>query len=272
MAEYMYGIREDGSVVSIYDIKDNEFGKRCGCKCPQCHRLLQACALSEHSKKSRYFRHDYEGYNREGIDSLNGCTATSANESGLHMMAKELIAETRRIALPAMITNVMRLGLEYDKDIMIRLREKIDHEITLAPEFVFDCSDVVEVEKQYNRFRPDVCVSGNGQTYFIEIAVTHKVDADKQTKVETSGLPMLEIDLSQYVDEGISREALRALLSESVKHKRWICLPGDVMEGLRQNVMEQAQIMIKEKEDAEKHLPSDYSFSSNYIQQYSQQQ
>ena len=97
MAEYMYGVRKNGSIVCINDLDDVEVGLRCECKCPQCNRDLQACALTSEAV-SRYFRHNNEEYNREGISSLNGCTATSANESGLHMMAKELIAETRKIA------------------------------------------------------------------------------------------------------------------------------------------------------------------------------
>ena len=67
MPEYMYGVREDGSIVSINDIELSEVGKRCKCKCPQCRRDLQACSLLESNKKSRYFRHHNEGYNREVV-------------------------------------------------------------------------------------------------------------------------------------------------------------------------------------------------------------
>ena len=112
MPEYMYGVREDGSVVSINDIALTESGRRCKCKCPQCHRDLLACSLQE-VKVRRYFRHDKEVYNRDDIDSLDGCTATGANESGLHMMAKELIAETKKIALPPMTLAIGQLKLPF---------------------------------------------------------------------------------------------------------------------------------------------------------------
>ena len=175
MSEYMYGVREDGSIVSIRDIDFKETGLRCRCKCPKCHRDLQACSLYER-KVHRYFRHNNEGYDRERIEGLNGCTATSANESGLHLMAKELIAETRKIAFPPMQLSLEQLRLPYSEEILSRLPQTT----LLRPEFVFECNEVVEIEEEYPNFRPDVRVSGNGETFLIEIAVTHRVDADKQ--------------------------------------------------------------------------------------------
>ena len=248
MPEYMYGIREDGSVVSINDITLSEVGLLCKCKCPQCRRDLQACSLLESNKKSRYFRHHNEGYNREGIDNLYGCTATSANESGLHMMAKELIAETRRIAFPSMNLSVDRLGLQYGDEILAQLPQSIP----LRSGFIFECNEVVEIEKPYPQFRPDVSVSGNGETFLIEIAVTHRVDVDKREKVQKYGLPMLEIDLIEYVESGISRDALRKIITEEIKHKQWISFAKDMVASARQSLTVQADSIKKRLDDIRK--------------------
>ena len=248
MPEYMYGIREDGSVVSINDITLSEVGLLCKCKCPQCRRDLQACSLLGSNKKSRYFRHHNEGYNREGIDNLYGCTATSANESGLHMMAKELIAETRRIAFPSMNLSVDRLGLQYGDEILAQLPQSIP----LRSGFIFECNEVVEIEKPYPQFRPDVSVSGNGETFLIEIAVTHRVDVDKQEKVQKYGLPMLEIDLIEYVESGISRDALRKIITEEIKHKQWISFAKDMVDSARKSLTVQADSIKKRLDDIRK--------------------
>lgn len=247
MAEYMYGVREDGRVVSINDLEDVEIGLRCKCKCPQCKRDLQACSLTS-KKVTRYFRHNNEGYNREGIDSLNGCTATSANESGLHMMAKEIIAETRKVAFPAMRISLDWFQLDFSEDTLSQLPQNIP----LQSEFIFDCNEVVEIEKPYPQFRPDVSVAGNGQTFLIEIAVTHRVDADKLARVENYGLPMLEIDLSDYVDAGIKREDLRKLISEGFEHKKWISFSNDAVADIRKDLIEKACAIQKRKEELQK--------------------
>ena len=247
MAEYMYGIREDGHIVSINELRDIEVGLKCKCECPQCHRKLEACALGERSKVNRYFRHYNEGYNREGIADLNGCTATSANESGLHLMAKELIAENRQIMLPAMEIDLTRLNLQYDEDILSCLPQNIP----LRSAFVLDYSEAGELEKLYPGFRPDVSITGNGNTFLIEIAVTHKVGVDKQKKVEEYGLPMLEIDLRDYVEVGITRENLRKILFEETTHKKWISFPKDLINGALQNITAQAEGIKKRKEEEE---------------------
>lgn len=259
MPEYMYGVREDGSIVSIRDIDLTESGLRCKCKCPKCHRDLQACSLLE-KKVRRYFRHNNDGYDREGISNLNGCTATSANESGLHMMAKELIAESRKIAFPPMSLSLEQLNLPFSADILSQLPEST----LLRPAFLFECSEIVEVEKPYPQFRPDVSVSGDGETFLIEIAVTHKVNRDKQEKVEHLGLPMLEIDLSDYVETGISRDDLRNIISVETDHKKWITLSKSLVDDIRCKLTQQAEGIQKriealENRRKESFTPKNYS-------------
>lgn len=259
MPEYMYGVRKDGSVICINDLDDAEFGLRCECKCPQCKRDLQACALTSQAV-SRYFRHNNEEYNREGISTLNGCTATSANESGLHMMAKELVAEAKSIALPSMSLTLDRFGLQFGDRVLSRLPQNI----LLRDSFIFEYNDVVEIEKPYPEFRPDVSISSNGQTFLIEIAVTHRVNAGKQKRVEDYGLPMLEIDLSSFVETGISREELCKLITESTDHKKWISLSKELMDDTRKDLTGRAIAIQKHLEELdterkEYFLPNNYS-------------
>lgn len=254
MPEYMYGVREDGKVVSIEDIDIGSFGLRCRCKCPKCHRDLQACSLKS-EKVHRYFRHNNEGYNPEGIDSLNGCNATSANESGLHLMAKEIIAQTRKIAFPPMILALEQLGLSFDEEILSRLPQSIP----LRSGVVFSCDEVVEVEKPYPQFRPDVSVCGGGQRFLIEIAVTHRVDADKREKVRSYGLPMLEIDLRRFVETGISREALCRVIAEEMDHKAWIAFPKSDLERTITELTQKAEQLEKQRAAQEKYRKESFS-------------
>lgn len=242
MSEYMFGVREDGSTVSIFDIPIEEAGLKCRCKCPKCNRDFQACSLQ--GKVQRYFRHNTEEYDSSGISSLNGCSATTANETGLHLMAKEIIAETKTIAFPAMIVPRVQWHLNFSEELL----EKIPEAHTLRHASVFHCNEVVVEERTHQGIRPDVSVSSDEGTFLIEIMVTHRVDRDKREKVTALGLPMLEIDLSSYVEEGISRDALQKVITERLENKKWLCYPKDLFDRTR-NVLNHTLQGLKEKRE-----------------------
>ena len=160
------------------------------------------------------------------------------------MMAKEIIANTRKIAFPAMNLSLTALNLPFHADVL----SKLPSTTTLRPSFVFDCNEVVSLEKHYPQFRPDVSVSGNGEEYLIEITVTHKINADKVEKVKQYGLPMLEIDLSGYVEEGISRADLQEIIVSGFEHKTWICLPGQIVANTQKFLTEKANEIQRQLE------------------------
>ena len=90
------------------------------------------------------------------------------------------------------------------------------------------------------------------------------MDAGKQEIAENYGLPMLEIDLSGYVEAGISRGDLSKLLTESTEHKKWICFSKELVDNTRNDLMGQAIAIQKHLEELdvkrkEYFLPNNYS-------------
>jgi hypothetical protein len=57
--------------------------------------------------------------------------------------------------------------------------------------------DTVVLELREDGFVPDVRGMALGQTLYIEIRVTHEVDARKRERLERRGVSTLEIDLSR---------------------------------------------------------------------------
>ena len=246
MAEIMYGIRENGNIVSIDDIAIGETGLLCKCKCPLCHRDLLACSLD--GKVMRYFRHHVADH------EFSGCSATHANESALHKMAKEIILEEKRIALPPMDAPISRFKLPFEQAVTIRLPQSV----SLQTELMLEHIKAVELEKKYQGFRSDLCISANNQTYLVEIAVTHRVNLIKQRKVESCGIPMLEIDLRGYLTTGINRETLREIIVNELGSKKWISYPAELYNQACKTLMEQATIIHKQIEETKHKAQKEY--------------
>lgn len=75
-----YGIRE-GKVVRISEIPTDQRGLKCNCTCPGCGKNLVA-RLGE--KKQKHFAHQGDA-----------CDIASAQQTALHMLAKEIIEEKK---------------------------------------------------------------------------------------------------------------------------------------------------------------------------------
>ena len=80
-----YGIR-DGKIVHISDIPRDQNGLACNCTCPGCRTSLQARIGT---KKQKHFAH-----NNESRDTA------SAQQTALHMLAKEIIEKEKQIFVP----------------------------------------------------------------------------------------------------------------------------------------------------------------------------
>ncbi|MDO4526440.1 MAG: hypothetical protein Q4B61_14055, partial [Bacteroidales bacterium] len=55
--------------------------------------------------------------------------------------------------------------------------------------------------------------------------VTHFVDEEKQKKIASVGLPMVEVDLSSLHGQSLSREVIRDVLVNQTNGKTWIYNP-----------------------------------------------
>lgn len=137
---------------SVY-IDDVPNGKKCGCVCKECKGEL--VAKNGGKIKAHHFAH------ASGTDSFK-CSQTA-----LHLLAKEIIAEERRV--PAFV----------------------DGNIS----FVSVAS--VEQEKNLGDIRPDLYAEHDGKPLAVEIFVSHAVDDAKFAKIQERRLTTFEINLSE---------------------------------------------------------------------------
>ena len=206
MAELMYGIRQlDNKVVSVEDVPS---GISCNCLCPECGSKLIA---RKGQKNEHHFAHA----------NNSNCNINHINQTLLHKFAKQIIHEEKMMMFPELKVSRKELMLE-------KLSLFVDSR--LSREFIYKHNqridfDIVEIEKRYDDFVPDVIGVANEQKYFIEIKVCHSVDELKKKKVEKCGIPMLEIDLSLFKDKPFSKKELIDTIINQPEYKIWIYHP-----------------------------------------------
>lgn len=107
-------------------------------------------------------------------------------ETGLHLLAKKIIEESNYINL--------------------KRNKKLNY-------------SEYKSEKQIQNIIPDVQIINElGETWLIEILVTHKVDEAKLEKIKRLNLNCLEIDLSK-VDRFISKDELKEIVIDQINLK-----------------------------------------------------
>lgn len=217
MKDIIYGIRKaDGKVLGIDEIPTSMSGLSCGCKCASCGVDLQACSLD--GKVSRYFRHDYskiDAYDTQNVVDRN-CNPNTANETALHLLAKQIVLEEKRIWVPNKTISLSEAGVT-------DLPEHIKHSVSpfvLKNECLIK-AEYVELEKHIANFTPDIYFKTSRGELLIEIYVSHCVDEEKCKKAEMYGAAMLEIDLGEYVNAPITTETLRDIVINSKDNKSW---------------------------------------------------
>ena len=235
MARYFYG-RKDGRIVSILDVPFEEYGLRCGCTCVQCGEPLEACSIRPDNLREAHFKHRKS--TREATDEPRfACSPDWANESGLNLLAKEIIEEEQCIAAPAIgaisANRIARISEDMGgvpllpagwsivsiKDIQSNQRDSKIHAAEVFSEYRIDGNDesqaiIADLFLNANDFGP-LC---------IELFVTHRLPAAKKRAAWSQGIPMLEIDLSDFYKDGggVSKEKLKEFLLESTNHREWV--------------------------------------------------
>ncbi len=208
--QLQFGLRED-KIVAVGELSPNERGLKCGCVCPVCGGRVVA-RLGE--KKQPHFAH-YQA---------TDCDIASAQQTALHLLAKELIAEAKGMYFPAA---VVRCGEAFPSEnagawqIMQRLPKTVEY----RPAAFYHCSNVI-LEKKLSDIIPDIILEQGEQRVLVEIAVTHFIDEEKQKKIEKIGLPVLEVDLSDLRAEQLNRAELRDRLLSTPEGKNWMFLPA----------------------------------------------
>ena len=195
-----FAVNINGEVVSVHEVQR---GKECGCHCPACGEVLIA---RQGEVRSWHFAHE------------SGTDCDGAAESALHLAAKSLILERRKIQVPELSfirkLPAKRIGggwTSFKGAIQVRQQETI--QLTKP-----------ELERAFESLRPDVAARVNGEWFFIEIAVTHFVDEKKQNQYKELGYPCIEIDISS-IQMDWTWESLAAAILDSPEHCRWIHHP-----------------------------------------------
>lgn len=158
-------------------------GFACNCYCPHCNaRLIAINSKPEGESKAHHFAHE------------RGSDCIWSDESSLHKLAKEVLAEEQKIMLPVLQGELNAKQLEFDSV----EQEARDAGTGLIP----DC----------------VCYYG-GQKLWVEFKRTHEVDTKKAEKICNAKIDCIEIDLN--VCE-INKEAVRKFIVEESSDRIWV--------------------------------------------------
>lgn len=201
-----FGLR-DGRVWAPREV---EPGLACGCVCPACHQPLIAKAIGS-SKRVPHFAHCGE------------LACETGAETGIHLRAKQVIADRRRVLLPAWGGNLLdRPNPPAGRDNLRRLHE--GDQVNLASSE----ASLQEVHPEYvmDGFTPDVHALDADGELLIEIRYTHAVDEQKAERVRAGGYRMIEINLSGMDrDTPHDPDAFERLVLDDPGNRSWICCP-----------------------------------------------
>lgn len=211
-----YGLR-DNKIISIWDLKEEDRGLKCNCVCPGCGIKLLARLGS--GKKQRHFSHDKDAK----------CNIQAAQQTALHILAKEIIEEEKTVKFPPVVmpfeqTNSYKKYGEY-----LRLQH-LYHAFDLPDQLEYKKASIVNfdsvtLEKKVSSFIPDVIAFKGDKPCIIEIAVTHFIDENKEKKIKELKLPVLEIDISSLMGEVLDKEVLKDIIINKIENKKWVYNP-----------------------------------------------
>lgn len=185
MAELTYGLK-DGELIHISEV---ERGKNCGCTCPHCNGELVA---RKGDVRENHFSH------------LSGADCGYGQETALHILAKEILLEAKKMTIPEVYVDVPNS----------RRKKEI---IAPAQEIMIE---KVNLETRMRDIIPDVVVTAGGKQFLVEIYVKHRIDTTKLKKIERLGISTIEIDLSKE-NLKLSKETLEGILLNDDKRKKW---------------------------------------------------
>lgn len=197
-----FGVDQTGRLVSVEEVVR---GKACDCRCPSCGEVLIA---RQGEVRAWHFAHA----------SGNDCEGSA--ESALHKAAKQLIVGEAAVLVPALEA---RESHQMDDG-------RCGEAALSRPSEVWRLTDPRE-EVTVGDYRIDVMGSHEFRPVFIEIAVTHLVDAPKRDALSSFGIHCFEIRLDPGRHASWTWDVLHAEVLERPENRQWIFHPD--LEKLR---------------------------------------
>jgi hypothetical protein len=218
-----FGMR-DGEQVHISGVPS---GLACNCFCAYCNAQLSA-------KKGKKNTHHFAHHNSE--------VCAHGYETALHIAAKKVLEDSKRILLPDYSIREVVNG-----EICGQTRSKSGTSIVVEKHFAL--IENVNLEKYLNDIVPDVIADIDGKPYIIEIAVTSFVDEIKKEKIKDLNIATLEINLSGF-DRDSSYDFIRENIVEAIAHKKWIFHHNE--SNIKANLREKLNIELQADLDSKK--------------------
>ncbi|MGN0830610.1 MAG: competence protein CoiA family protein [Candidatus Ornithospirochaeta sp.] len=189
-----YALNENGEPIHINQIDKSHNGLACNCTCPICGESL--IARKGNGGKAPHFAHKQD----------SPCSHPEyIKQTNIHAMAEQIFLEEKEIELPSLSSQAGNYIAYFFQGGKWQIEE-------------------VELEKKISDFIPDIILKKGNIILLVEIYVTHAVDENKKNKIIEANLPVIEIDLSEFVHEDITKEELRLHLRE-ITRINWIHLP-----------------------------------------------
>jgi len=199
-----YGLK-DGKILHISELSPEDRGASCGCLCPLCKGELIA---KMGAKNRHHFAHS------SGIE----CDIEHAQQTGLHLLAKQIIAENDHILLPGWIISLSEIRSQ-ECGYFDGMELKIELPAYPAREYGYN---KVELEKSYPGIIADAVIYIENQPCIVEIAVTHFVDDEKLKKTREIGISMIEIDLCELLKAKLDYDEIKSSVLNNAHNRKWI--------------------------------------------------
>lgn len=179
----------DGKLTHVSQVPS---GLACGCRCPGCDAPLIA---KKGKAKLHHFAHAKDADCGGGV------------ETALHLAAKQILEQRKRVFLPTVEVKVPRKGYSRVLDVLAHEQEYSLDQVTL--------------EQRIDSIVPDVMAHIRGRVIAIEIKVSHAVDENKAARFRALNLSAIEIDLSK-APRTFTLEELEPLVIGPGSHKSWV--------------------------------------------------
>ena len=231
-----YGIRNE-HIIHISEIAPSENGKNCNCVCPVCGGIL-------------YARLGHQNQHHFSHEPGSNCDVSKAQQTGLHLLAKEIIQTNKRILVPGFsIPRHEVIGDCKDTSAAAEVAIDLPNIQPLSIDY-----DSVEIEKAFDGIIADAVITINKTICIVEIAVTHYVDNHKRQKLASLNLPAFEIDLSDLLDTPQPRESIKDAVLLDCTNRYWVFNPkrDRLLNEKKAEFQNKYNVVVKARELAEK--------------------